>query len=151
MTSPVFAWNVATTIGMTLGVMSKGTSYEDETDLMEGAAYAGGLLYVWNRTRILSAMGPYGLAYMGGAAVGTLLSGLVWGREGVTDAAQFYTGQGNYLFGDQHESGYFNVVKNVDTIVSESPLFSGEYWVKKYNEPESKSFSLADLGRHIKL
>ena len=120
-------WNVATTIGMTLGVMSKGTSYEDESDLLEAGAYAGGLVYVWNRTRVLGALGPYGLAYMGGAALGTAISGAIWGAQGVLDAAEFYTGQGNYLTADPHGSGYFNVVSNIQTIAVEESKPGGAF------------------------
>ena len=83
--------------------------------------------------------------------MGTIISGLIWGLEGVTDAGKFYTGQGNYLFGDEYDSGYFNVVKNIETIVTESELFNPDYWEDQFEEPESTAFSFADLGRHIRL
>lgn len=56
-----------------------------------------------------------GAGYVVGAAVGTAVSDELF--EGGGDvAAQFYTGQGNYLSGDPNDSGYFNVKKNVSTI-----------------------------------
>tara|TARA_R110002096_G_scaffold26053_2_gene80841 strand:+ start:241 stop:771 length:531 start_codon:yes stop_codon:yes gene_type:complete len=56
-----------------------------------------------------------GAGYAVGAAVGTAVSDELF--EGGGDvAAQFYTGQGNYLSGDANDSGYFNVKRNVSTI-----------------------------------
>jgi len=56
-----------------------------------------------------------GAGYVVGAAVGTAVADELF--EGGGDvAAQFYTGQGNYVSGDSNDSGYFNVKRNVSTI-----------------------------------
>lgn len=58
------------------------------------------------------------LGYVSGAAIGTGISHVVWGKEGAEDALEFYSGQGAH-------SEYFDIGGNMQTIATH---YKQEFW-----------------------
>ncbi len=124
-----FALRMAGTAAMLNYQMAGGTkagedsspyAYEDESDLAEAAAYLGGIALMWYGPALATVAKPLAIGYTIGWAVGSVVTGAIWGQEGVTDFNQFLGGSGNYISGDPHGSGYFNIPKNVHTIFTET-------------------------------
>ncbi len=135
-----FAWRMAGTAAMLSYQMAGGSksghgpqwqredsrdstnpsAYEDYSDLVETAGFVGGLTLMWYGPAMATFAAPIAIGYTIGFAVGSVLTASIWGEEGLTDFNRFLGGSGNYISGDEHGSGYFNIPKNVYTIVTET-------------------------------
>ena len=92
---------IAFPVGVGVGVIAGGRTPTEAialTGLTAGISFAlsrGGLQSAWFAVRAVAGMSiqGFGAAYVGGALVGTGVSGLLFGKEGAKDAVKLYTGQ----------------------------------------------------------
>jgi hypothetical protein len=89
-----------------------------------------------------------GLAVIIPAVTGAIVSDIIDEEEGLDNYTGFVTAgiignDPNYLTGDPNDSGYFNVVKNFDTVASSQPLSRALTWT--ISETNKKVDSWANI------
>jgi hypothetical protein len=86
-----------------------------------------------------------GLAVIVPVVVGAVVSDIIDEEEGFDNYTGFLTAgiignDPNYLTGDPNDSGYFNVVKNFDTVASTQPLSRALTWTLAETDKKVKSW-----------
>ena len=116
------------------------SAYEDSSDIVETAGFVGGLALMWYGPALATALAPFAIGGTIGWAAGSIITSTIWGAEGLRDFNRFMFGSGNYLSGDEHGSGYFNVPKNAWTVLTEHE-----------RADQVQGMTLQDLGKNIRL
>jgi len=87
---PLIKKNVFWQLAMTGKLWTE--SRKEDPNPLGGATYFLGTAYLWTPPVLKAALlwNPLTKGYLLGAAIGTTISGLIWGKEGALDAADFY-------------------------------------------------------------